>query len=146
MSAPPRSPVVRALLAFEAFGFVVVGAWALAAPRSFYESFPGAGRTWVGVDGPFNEHLVRDVGALNLALVAVLVAALWWGGATLVRTAAVASLVWTVPHVAYHLTHLDALATGGDQVAEAVSLLAAVAAPIVVLALTRNDAASTAPA
>ena len=140
------SPVVRALLAFEAVGFVVVGAWALAAPRAFYDSFPGAGRTWVSVDGPFNEHLVRDVGALNLALVAVLVAALWWGGAALVRTAAVASLVWTVPHVAYHLTHLDALATSGDQVAEAVSLLAAVAAPIVVLALTRTDAASTAPA
>ena len=46
-----------------------VGVWALAAPQAFYEAFPGIGfGAWVGVDGPFNEHLIRDVGALYLAL------------------------------------------------------------------------------
>ena len=44
------------------------------APKSFYEDFPGAGRVWVAVDGPYNEHLVRDVGSLNLALAFVAVA------------------------------------------------------------------------
>ena len=44
-------------------------------PRSFYDDFPGAGRTWVAVDGPYNEHLVRDVGGLNLALAFVAVLA-----------------------------------------------------------------------
>ena len=34
----------------------------------FYDDFPGLGRSWVAADGPYNEHLVRDVGALNLAL------------------------------------------------------------------------------
>ena len=48
-----------------------VGVWALIAPQSFYDAFPSIGfGAWVGVDGPFNEHLIRDVGALYLALVA----------------------------------------------------------------------------
>ena len=34
---------------------------------------------WVAVDGPFNEHLVRDVGALNLALAFVAAMALATG-------------------------------------------------------------------
>ncbi len=59
------------LLAVIAIGYAGVGAWAALAPRSFYDDFPGGGRHWVAVDGPFNEHLVRDVGTLNLALAAV---------------------------------------------------------------------------
>ena len=48
-------------------GTGVVGLWATASPESFYDDFPGMGRVWVAVDGPYNEHLVRDVGGLNLA-------------------------------------------------------------------------------
>ena len=44
-------------------------------PQSFYDDFPGLGRAWVSVDGPYNEHLVRDVGALNLALLVLFVVA-----------------------------------------------------------------------
>ena len=138
---------VRVLLALTAAGYVVVGAWALAAPQSFYDSFPGGGRTWVSVDGPFNEHLVRDVGALNLALVVVLVAAAWWGGERLVRVAAVAALVWGLPHFLYHLGHLDPLPTSTDRFGNVVSLGLSVVAPVVVLALSfgaRRSAASTA--
>jgi hypothetical protein len=137
---------VPALLVVEAVGFAVVGFWALAAPRSFYDGFPGGGHAWVAPDGPVTEHLVRDVGALNLALVTVLVAAAWWGGAALVRTACAAALVWSVPHVAYHLAHLDPLPSAGDKVAEAVSLGLAVVAPLVVLWLVRRTDASTATA
>ena len=136
---------VRVLLALTAAGYVVVGAWALAAPRSFYDSFPGGGRAWVRVDGPFNEHLVRDVGALNLAVATVLLAAAWWGGTTLVRVAAVAGLVWAVPHFLYHLGHLDPLPSGADRVGNLVSLGLAVVAPVAVLWLARRPAASTAP-
>jgi hypothetical protein len=137
---------VPALLVVEAVGFAVVGFWALAAPRSFYDRFPGGGHAWVSAEGAFNEHLVRDVGALNLALVTVLVAAAWWGGAALVRTASAAALVWSVPHLAYHLAHLDPLPSAGDKVAEAVSLGLAVVAPVVVLWLVRraDPVASTA--
>lgn len=52
-----------------------VGGWALLAPRSFFTSFPGLGYHWLVVDGPFNAHLVRDVGALYLALLVLIVGA-----------------------------------------------------------------------
>ena len=136
--------VARVLLALTAVTDAFLGVWALAAPRSFYDSFPGGGRTWVSVDGPFNEHLVRDVGALNLALVVVLVAAVLAGGTTLVRVAAAASLVWSLPHFVYHLGHLDGLATASDKVANVVGLGLAVVGPAIVLWLSRRWPASTA--
>ncbi|WP_213816160.1 hypothetical protein [Glaciihabitans sp. dw_435] len=49
----------------------VVGVWAAFLPLEFYDAFPGLGLgPWVAIDGPYNEHLVRDVGALYLALAA----------------------------------------------------------------------------
>jgi len=48
-----------------------VGAWALFAPVSWYDSFPGLGLRWLPVLGPYNEHLARDVGAFFLALTAL---------------------------------------------------------------------------
>ena len=56
---------------------LVIGLWALLAPRSFYDSFPGGnGMHWVSADGPYNRHLVSDVGSMYLALAALTVAAL----------------------------------------------------------------------
>lgn len=136
----------RIVLGLVAVAYGVTGAWALAAPRSFYDSFPGGGRTWVSVDGPFNEHLVRDFGALNLALVVVLAAAAAWAGTTLVRVAATAALVWSLPHFAYHLGHLDPLPAASDKVANLLSLGLAVAGPALVLWLARREPASTAAA
>ena len=101
-------------------GDVAVGAWGLLAPRSFYDDFPGAGRHWVSVDGPFNEHLVRDVGALSLALAVVAVAAILAPG-RFARLAGIAHLVWTVPHLIYHSAHLDMFSTG-DAIANVVAL------------------------
>ncbi|MEL7210517.1 MAG: hypothetical protein AAGK32_20180, partial [Actinomycetota bacterium] len=67
--------------------------------------------SWIDIDGPYNEHLLRDVGALNLAL-AVLVA---WAAITLVptlvRAAAVVAMVWGIPHLVYHLFNRDGLST-----------------------------------
>ena len=88
-----------------------LGVWALLAPRSFYDSFPGFGWTWVSVDGPYNEHLVRDVGALNLALAVLLIAAFVRLSRDLVVVAAAASLVWGVPHLIYHIANRAGLDT-----------------------------------
>jgi hypothetical protein len=68
----------------------LVGVWAQFFPQSFYTSFPNGRGRWVAVDGPYNEHLVRDVGGLNLALAVVTVVALVHRTAVLVRTAALA--------------------------------------------------------
>ena len=51
------------------------GLWALPFPRSFYCYFPFPGWDWISTRGPYNEHLVRDYGALNLALGVLLVSA-----------------------------------------------------------------------
>lgn len=52
----------RILLGATALVGAFIGLWAAAWPESFYDSFPGLGRVWIAVDGPFNEHLIRVVG------------------------------------------------------------------------------------
>jgi hypothetical protein len=113
----------------------VVGLWASAAPRSFYDEFPGAGRMWVAIDGPYNEHLVRDVGGLNLGLAFVAVLALVTGSVLVARAAGGAGLLYGVPHLTYHALNLDPY-DSGDAVAmilgltvAALAAVAAVAAP-----------------
>jgi hypothetical protein len=118
-----------------------IGVWALLAPRSFYDDFPGLGRAWVTVDGPYNEHLIRDVGALNLALLVVLVAAALTLSRPLVRTAAVASLAWGVPHLVYHLFSTDGL-DGADIAASIAGLTLFSAIPLALLANTSRLAES----
>jgi hypothetical protein len=123
----------------------LVGIWATAAPKSFYEDFPGMGRVWVAVDGPYNEHLVRDVGSLNLALAFVAVLALTTGSVLLGRAAGGAALIYGVPHLLYHATHLDAYDTY-DKVAMIFSLSVAVLAALLALAPDRRPTAHPAPA
>ena len=120
------------MFGYLALQSVVLGVWALAAPRSFYDRFPGGGRAWVAVDGPYNEHLVRDVGALNLALLVLFIAAAWTQGRDLVRVAAIAAIVWGLPHFVYHAVNTDGLSTS-DVVASLGGLLLFVALPISVL-------------
>jgi hypothetical protein len=102
-----------------------IGVWASLAPRSFYDDFPGGGRTWVSADGPYNEHLVRDFGALNLALTAVVVVALVTGSFVAVQCAALAWLVYSVPHFVYHVRHLHVYDTS-DKILNLVALGGAV--------------------
>jgi hypothetical protein len=126
------STLQRVVLALLAWSSAVVGVWAAFAPRSFYESFPGGGRSWVAPDGPYNEHLVRDVGELNLALTVVTLFALVLLTRALVLATAVAWLVYSVPHLVYHLRHLGPFG-GGDATAIPVSLALAVAGAALLL-------------
>lgn len=138
---PPVDPrVVGAVTALRKIALVViaggallVGVWAQLFPRSFYDDFPGAGRVWVAVDGPYNEHLVRDVGGLQLALALVAIVALVTGSVLVARVAGGAALVYGVPHLVYHSMHLDAFGTG-DKVALVGSLGFAATAAVVALA------------
>jgi hypothetical protein len=126
----------RILLAVVAAPFALVGAWATLSPRGFYDSFPGAGRHWIDVDGPYNEHLIRDVGHLELAVAFVLVAGVVLGSLPVVRVGAVAALVSGLPHVTYHALNRDGYDTS-DQVASIGGLVVAVVLPLVVLWRTR---------
>jgi hypothetical protein len=114
--------LVRIVLLVLAANALLIGFWAAFAPQSFYDDFPGSGRVWVAVDGPYNEHLVRDVGELNLALAVVTIGAAIVLTRTLVLLASLAWVVYSLPHWVYHLRHLDPLESTGDQIAVAVSL------------------------
>ena len=129
-----RDLTTRVLLILMAAGNAVVGLWASVAPKSFFDAagldeFPGAGRHWVAVDGPYNEHLVRDVGVLNLALMAVVIAAMVRPARFLLQVVAGAELIYSAPHLLYHLTHLDPYGSG-DKVALIGSLTVSVIAAL----------------
>ena len=133
----PRN-ITRIALAILALVGVQVGLWAAFFPQSFYDDFPGSGRVWVAVDGPYNEHLVRDVGALNLALAVVAIIAFVTLSRAAVLAAGGAWLAYGVPHLVYHLRHLDVL-DDADQLAVAFTLsLNVLVAALVVWTAWRN--------
>lgn len=86
----------RITLVVLAAASLTVGVWALFAPQSFYRSFP-FGRGWVALDGPYNEHLIGDVGAMNLALATVTMFAAWRMRADVIRLADAATLIVRAP-------------------------------------------------
>ena len=86
-----------------------VGLWAAAWPASFYDSFPGLGRVWIAVDGPYNEHLIRDVGALYLALAAASIAAAFSRWPDAGRVVGVAWAVFGILHLLYHASHFTGM-------------------------------------
>jgi hypothetical protein len=133
--------LARIVLAVLAVSGAIVGVWATFAPRSFYDDFPGGGRSWVAPDGPFNEHLVRDVGSLNLALTVLTVAAAILLVRSLVVVAALGWLAYGIPHLVYHLRHRDVYDTG-DQIASLVSLAFVPALAVVALVVGAKMPAS----
>ena len=136
-----RTLWTRIGLVYIAGGFALVGFWAAFAPRSFYTDFPGAGRHWISPDGPYNQHLVRDVGELNLAMMVVVVAALVTLSLPLVRAALVATIVNGVLHVVYHVGHVD-MFSSSDQVAIIGSLVLAPVVALVLLVVVRGPASA----
>lgn len=118
-----------------------VGIWALLAPHSFFDDFPWPGRDWVSSAGAYDEHLVRDVGGLYLALGVVTLWAILRPRTDLFAVVGIAWEVFSVPHVLFHAGHLDGL-TGFDKAAEVGSLAGTVlvAALLIVPALTEERA------
>jgi len=134
----------RIILALLVIVGVVVGAWAAFDPHGFYRDFPGGGRQWVAVDGPYNQHLVRDFGALNLALVAVAMVAFWRPRRELLIAVAVGNLAYDIPHLVYHLRHLDVYDTA-DKIANVASLSSALVLPLLLLAVAMRRAGRQTP-
>ncbi|SDY40518.1 hypothetical protein [Herbiconiux ginsengi] len=135
MNSTPR----RILLAATAILGAYVGLWAAFLPESFYDAFPGLGLTWISADGPFNEHLIRDVGGLYLGLTAASVAAVFTRTAAPGRVVGLGWAVFGAIHFDYHLLHLEgsAIDVVGNVVSLGISLalgvlLALPARPVVV--------------
>jgi len=137
MTADTATRVSRIGLALLALTALPIGAWAVIAPRSYYDDFPGFASPWISPDGPYNEHLMRDFGALNLALGIFTVCAAIWLVRQLVIAAALAWIVYPLPHVAYHALNLDRYDTG-DQVGILAGLVFAPIVAIVLLVASRS--------
>jgi hypothetical protein len=121
-------------LSLIALGMLPAGLQAAFAPRSFYDDFP-LGRGWVSLEGAaYNEHLVRDVGGLFLALIVATAWTVWKRGPT--TAIALAWLVQGVLHLAHHVRHLHGFATA-DQIGLVFSLVAVPVLALVALLAPR---------
>lgn len=138
----PRT-LVRITLLYLALNGLLVGAWAALAPRSFYDDFPGGGMSWVSVDGPYNEHLVRDVGGLFLLGGVIALGATIWLTPVFARVVGVGWLVFAALHLGYHLRHLEVY-PGDEQVMNTVSLSLAVVAALIAVVGPRDEVTATA--
>lgn len=104
-----RTDLGRAALGLIAVVMLPAGLQAALWPRSFFDDFP-LGRGWIAhVGDVYNEHLVRDVGALFLALIVVTGWTVVRRGP--VRPVAAAWLVQGVLHLVHHGRHLDGYRT-----------------------------------
>jgi hypothetical protein len=125
--------IARVALAATAVSALVPGLQGTLGPHGFYTGFP-FGRGWVALLPPFNEHLVRDIGAFYLAF-ALLFA---WAATTLERALVlpltVAWCLFGVLHAVYHVTHLERFGAG-DAIAEVAALVAVFALPLLALRL-----------
>jgi len=128
---------LRALLATTGAVNMAVGAWAELAPHSWYRTFPGAGHHWVSAVGPYDEHLVRDVGAALLALGLLMIWSAAAPRAGLLRPAMVSVLVFAVPHFAYHAAAWEHMGVG-DNIANLVVLSLVVLVPAALLWFSRT--------
>lgn len=107
-------------------------------PQVFYDQFPGFGMTWVALDGPFNEHLMRDLGGANLALTFLIFLAIARPTAYLVRGVSIAVLIAQVPHFVYHARHLEFLPNTLERALQTASLGLVLVLPVLVLVATRD--------
>ncbi len=124
--------LLRAGIWFLAIVTAAVGLLAMLLPRTFYQRVP-----WVALDPLYSEHLMRDFGAMNLALALVVVVAGVTMERLLVRTVLGALLLFAVPHLIFHATHVEHFSTSAAAT-ELVALTIAAALPAALLILTRR--------
>jgi hypothetical protein len=102
-----RTRWVQVLLGLNLVSLLPLAIWPQVSPRNFYDKFPGGSFHWIDINGPYNEHFLRDFGALNAALAVIIIFALWKPATSLVQGVGLAIAVYALPHAIYHLSHLD---------------------------------------
>lgn len=110
-----------------------LGVWAYVAPLNWYTTFPGLGMRWLPVLGPYNEHLVKDVGGMFLALgVLSALAVHYLRNRAVVVITAITWSVFNALHLIYHIGMLH-LYGPRDAVLNAVSLSLLLVASLILL-------------
>jgi uncharacterized membrane protein len=131
--------LIRFALIYMAIAIGWVAIWILAAPKGFYDTFPGGGTHWVSALPPYNEHLERDFGAAGLGLTLLAALSAYWMEKRLVQAAGIALLGAGLPHLIYHATTTSHYSTG-DNIASLTGLALEVLVPVAILYLA-SDAA-----
>jgi hypothetical protein len=98
--------LIRLQLAILALVQVTVGFWNQAFPESFYRDFPT-----VDLTPGFSEHYARDFGGATMGIALVLAIACVLPRAAFVFPAALAYSLYSIPHFAFHLQHLEGATT-----------------------------------
>lgn len=103
-----------------------------------------AGLDWVSALGPFDEHLVRDVGGFFLAFAALGAFAVTRGSRETVQAVGLAWTVFQAPHVASHVALADT--AGAETMLQLVALVAQLGLAVFVLVSASLRASSPGPA
>ncbi len=142
MSRTPSEPAarwVRIVLVLLGLPNAMAGAWAIVAPHSWFDRFPGWDPRLVAADPPYNAHLATDAGAGLLASGLVLLAAAWLADRRSVQLALVAFLGFAIPHGVFHALHDSPGLSDAEGVQNAATLVGSVALAVVLLVVTARD-------
>jgi glucose uptake protein GlcU len=126
---------IRLGLLFLGLPQLAIGVYALFFSRDFYRDFP-LGRSWADV-GPYNEHLVTDVGALFCAMGVIALFGAARVDRRLAQAVALGWIVFTLPHLIFHLSHREGLETA-DVVSQAAVFVAHLLIALYVLSASRR--------
>ncbi len=118
--------VLRPLAGIQA----AVGGWIDVRPHFFYDNW------FVALDMPYNEHLLLDLGALNVAFGVLLGCAAMSMERRLLQVTLASYLAHTIGHHTIHLTYTDHL-THPQSAVQLSDLAANVLLPAAILVLTR---------
>jgi hypothetical protein len=132
-----NTPLRRIVLAVTMLIGLFVGGWAEILPRAFYDGFPGFGLHWIDIEGAYDEHLIRDLGAMYLALAALSIAGIAARTALPGRLAGLGWTVFNLLHVGYHLLHPEGSAF--DVAAVIATLVLALVLGALLLPRSRRD-------
>lgn len=125
---------------------LVIGLWAVAAPRSWFDSFPGIDPRLVAAEPPFNMHLATDTGAGFLATGVALAVAAAWGHRVAVQMALLTFAAFAVPHTLYHALRPAPGLTGAEDVVNVLVLASGPALAVIFGWLTRSTPGTQATA
>jgi hypothetical protein len=116
----------------------LVGIWALVFPGSFYNDFPA-----VALLPPFNEHLIRDVGALSLAFAFIFAVSASAMHYNMIRPILIGYEFFALPHFIFHTCHLHGFPVE-DAIVQTVGLAIIAALPLALISLARGRSPSEA--
>lgn len=129
--------VLRAGLAVLGVLHLSWGVAATAAPRWFFDTFPGFGERWTAAYPPYNEHLMIDLGATFVTLGVLLLAASALADRRVTAVVLLGVIIFSALHLLFHARSHGSL-TGGSLALSLVFLALGVLTPAALLLLTRR--------